>query len=174
MKTNDFEPDKTPSTFDNKEERAMNDIPEIQEGQNSIPKGWLVFFIAAIVFVLWYVVSYTPAISGWSFYKKYEQEMAAAAKQEAAAPRASYAGNEKAISEGKEIFTANCAACHKADATGGIGPNLTLALKYGSAESDLIASVAAGRPNGMPGFLPQLGSERISKVVAFLEKLRKK
>lgn len=152
----------------------MNDSPEIQEGHNSIPKGWLLLFIAAIVFVVWYVVSYTPAISGWSFYKKYEQEMAAAAKTEAAAPTVRYSGDEKAISEGKSIFASNCAACHKADATGGIGPNLTAALKYGSTEIDVIASVSKGRPNGMPGFLPQLGADRIGKVAAYLEKVRKK
>ncbi len=152
----------------------MNDIGEPQEGHNSIPKGWLVFFFAAIVFVIWYVVSYTPAISGWSFYKKYEQEMASAPKTETAAPASRYAGDAKAIGEGKEIFTSNCAACHNADATGGIGPNLTTNLKYGSTENDIIASVAKGRPNGMPGFLPQLGSDRIGKVVAYLEKLRKK
>ncbi len=158
----------------NQQETEMNETPEIQEGHNSIPKGWLVFFFAAIVFVIWYVVSYTPAISGWSFYKNYEQEMAAAAKNEAAKPAGSYAGNEKAISEGKEIYTANCAACHNADATGGIGPNLTAALKYGATENDLIESVGKGRPNGMPGFLPQLGQDRVGKVVAFLEKLRNK
>lgn len=151
----------------------MNDTGEPQDGHNKIPKGWLLFFFAAIVFLLWYVVSYTPAISGWSFYKKYEQEMASAAKTETAAPAGKYAGDEKAIAEGKEIYSANCAACHNADATGGIGPNLITALKYGSTEQDLYTSVAKGRPNGMPGFLPQLGSDRISKVVAFIEKLRK-
>ncbi|NTV99120.1 MAG: c-type cytochrome, partial [Chlorobiaceae bacterium] len=89
-------------------------------------------------------------------------------------PASSYAGDEKAVSEGKEIYATNCAACHNADATGGIGPNLTAALKYGSTESDLFTSVSKGRPNGMPGFLAQLGSDRISKTVAFLETVRKK
>jgi cytochrome c oxidase cbb3-type subunit III len=152
----------------------MNDTPEIQEGHNSIPKGWLVFFFAAIVFLIWYVVSYTPAISGWSFYKKYEQEMAIAAKTEKAVTASSYSGDKKAISEGKDIYTTNCAACHNANATGGIGPNLTAALKYGATENDMFTSVSKGRPNGMPGFLPQLGSDRISKLVAYLETLRKK
>ncbi|NTW83175.1 MAG: c-type cytochrome [Chlorobiaceae bacterium] len=152
----------------------MNDTGEPQEGHNKIPAGWLIFFFAAIIFLIWYVVSYTPAISGWSFYDKYKKEMASAAKTETAAPASKYAGDEKAIGEGKEIFASNCAACHNADATGGIGPNLIAELKYGSTEQDLYISAAKGRPNGMPGFLPQLGSDRIIKVVAYLEKLRKK
>jgi cytochrome c oxidase cbb3-type subunit III len=31
----------------------------------------------------------------------------------------------ESIGKGKEIFTTNCAACHRADAGGQIGPNLT-------------------------------------------------
>ena len=61
------------------------------------------------------------------------------------------------------------------NATGGIGPNLTAAtLKFGATPKDIYESIAKGRPNGMPAFLPQIGSEKISKVAAFLESLRKK
>ena len=35
------------------------------------------------------------------------------------------ATNAEAIAEGKEIFNTNCAACHKTDGGGLIGPNLT-------------------------------------------------
>jgi cytochrome c oxidase cbb3-type subunit 3 len=152
----------------------MNDTGEPQDGHNSIPGGWLLFFFAAVIFLVWYIVAYTPAISGWSFYKKYEQEMAVAAKTKPAVTVNSFSGNEKAIAEGRDIYASNCAVCHKEDGTGGIGPNLTATLKYGSSEKEIFKSVAEGRPNGMPGFLPQLGAERTGKVVAFLEKLRKK
>ena len=153
----------------------MHDTPEPQDGHNKIPKGWLLFFFGGIIFLIGYIVSYTPAISGWSFYHEFEKEMATAAKTEKPETIKEYSDDKEAIKEGKEIFANTCAPCHNADATGGIGPNLTATtLKYGSTGTDIYESIAKGRPNGMPSFLPQIGSEKISKVVAFLETLRKK
>ena len=154
---------------------TMHDTGEPQESHNKIPKGWLLFFFGMIIFVIGYIVSYTPAISGWSFYKEFDKEMASAAKSEKSVTVKQYSGDKEAIKEGKEIFANTCAPCHNADATGGIGPNLTVAtLKFGTNQKDIYESIAKGRPNGMPSFLPQIGSEKISKVVAFLDTLKKK
>lgn len=153
----------------------MHDTGEPGEGHNSIPKGWLLFFFSVIIFLFWYIVSFTPAISGWSFYKGFEEEMAKsvpAATQTAGAPDM-YIGQAAAIDEGKAVYIESCAACHKADATGGIGPNLTAALKYGSTPKDIFESIAKGRPNGMPPFQQQIGNDRIYKLVAYLESLKK-
>jgi len=153
----------------------MHDTGEPGEGHNSIPKGWLLFFFSVIIFLLWYIVSFTPAISGWSFYKGFEEEMAKsvpAASQTAGAPDM-YMGQAAAIDEGKAVYNESCAACHKADATGGIGPNLTAALKYGSTPNDIFESIAKGRPNGMPPFQQQIGNDRIYKLVAYLESIKK-
>ena len=153
----------------------MHDTGEPQESHNKIPKGWLLFFFGMIIFLIGYIVSYTPAISGWSFYNGFDKEMAAAAKSEKSVAVKQYSGDKDAIREGKEIFANTCAPCHNADAKGGIGPNLISAtLKYGATQKDIYESIAKGRPNGMPAFLPQIGSEKISKVSAFLESLRKK
>lgn len=153
----------------------MHDTPEPQNGHNKIPKGWLLFFFGCIIFLVGYIVSFTPAISGWSFYHNFEKEMAVASKTEKPNIVKEYTGDKEAIREGKEIFANTCAPCHNADAKGGIGPDLTTVnLKYGSARKDLYESIAKGRPNGMPSFLPQIGSEKSSKMVAFLETLRKK
>lgn len=151
----------------------MHDNGEPQESHNKIPKGWLLFFFGVIIFLLWYIVSYTPAISGWSFYNGFEKEMASASSTVKPELMKEYTGDKEAIAEGKTIFASSCAACHKADATGMIGPNLTVTLKFGSTQRDLYESIANGRPNGMPPFLPQLGSDRINKVIAFLQTLRK-
>ena len=154
---------------------TMHDTGEPQESHNKIPKGWLLFFFGMIIFVIGYIVSYTPAISGWSFYKGFEKEMASSAKTRPSVDAKHFSGDKEAIKEGKEIFANTCAPCHNADAKGGIGPDLTTVnLKYGSARKDLYESIAKGRPNGMPSFLPQIGSEKSSKMVAFLETLRKK
>ena len=154
---------------------TMHDTGEPQESHNNIPKGWLLFFFGGIIFLIGYIVSYTPAISGWSFYKEFDKEMASAAKSEKSVTVKQYSGDKEAIKEGKENFANTCAPCHNADATGGIGPNLTVAtLKFGTNQKDIYESIAKGRPNGMPSFLPQIGSEKISKVVAFLDTLKKK
>ena len=153
----------------------MHDTPEPQNGHNKIPKGWLLFFFGCIIFLVGYIVSFTPAISGWSFFHNFEKEMAVASKTEKPNIVKEYTGDKEAIREGKEIFANTCAPCHNADAKGGIGPDLTTVnLKYGSARKDLYESIAKGRPNGMPSFLPQIGSEKSSKMVAFLETLRTK
>ena len=139
------------------------------------PKDGCCFFFGCIIFLVGYIVSFTPAISGWSFYHNFEKEMAVASKTEKPNIVKEYTGDKEAIREGKEIFANTCAPCHNADAKGGIGPDLTTVnLKYGSARKDLYESIAKGRPNGMPSFLPQIGSEKSSKMVAFLETLRKK
>ena len=154
---------------------TMHDSGEPQESHNKIPKGWLLFFIGGIIFLLGYVVSYTPAISGWSFYKEFDKEMASAAKTKQSVAVKQYSGDKEAIKEGKELFANTCAPCHNSNAKGGIGPNLTLTtLHFGSTRKDIYESIANGRPNGMPPFLQQIGSEKISKTIAFLESLRKK
>jgi cytochrome c oxidase cbb3-type subunit III len=152
----------------------MNDSGIPQEGHNKIPIGWMAFFVGMIIFVIVYIVRFTPAISGWSFYKGYEEEMKAGQKAAASAPTdaGKYIGKADAIAEGKTEFATSCAACHMADARGGIGPNLKVALKYGSTPDKLFESISAGRPNGMPPFGQQLGNEKAYKIVAFIESLR--
>jgi cytochrome c oxidase cbb3-type subunit 3 len=153
----------------------MSDSGVPHEGGNKIPKGWMAFFIGVIIFLVVYIARFTPAISGWSFYKTYEEEMKAGEKVAAAAPAdpGMYVGKAEAIATGKGEFETSCAACHMADASGGIGPNLKVALKYGSTPADLFESISNGRPNGMPPFGQQLGNDKIYKIIAFIESLRK-
>jgi cytochrome c oxidase cbb3-type subunit 3 len=153
----------------------MNDSGIPQDGHNKIPAGWMAFFVGMIIFVVVYVVRFTPAISGWSFYKLYEDEMKAGEKVAASAPAdaGKYIGKAEAIAEGKAEYETTCAACHMADASGGIGPNLKTALKYGSTPDNILESIASGRPNGMPPFGQQLGKDKVAKLVAYIESLRK-
>ncbi|UWX57228.1 c-type cytochrome [Chlorobaculum sp. MV4-Y] len=153
----------------------MSDSGVPHEGHNKIPKGWMTFFIGVIIFLVVYIARFTPAISGWSFYKQYDEEMKAGAKAAVAAPAepGMYIGKADAVAAGKSEFETTCAACHMADASGGIGPNLKVALKYGSTPADLYESIANGRPNGMPPFGQQLGNDKIYKIIAFIESLRK-
>ena len=96
------------------------------------------------------------------------------ATAEAAESKNPYAGNRAAEEEGGKIFTENCRGCHGEKGGGGVGPKLaTTTRKFGGSDAELFASVAGGRPGGMPAFLPQLGKERVWKVVAHLRHLER-
>ncbi|CAH2031747.1 c-type cytochrome [Trichlorobacter ammonificans] len=118
--------------------------------------------------------------SGWSSEaefaaKKAAQEQAIAANAAASAPQTGGAGAHKEgaladyIAAGKKEYAARCAACHGADAKGGIGPDLTAKqYKYGRSEQAVTESVANGRPGGMPGFRNDLSHEKLEGVVKYL------
>jgi len=40
-----------------------------------VPIGWLIFYVGAILWGIYYVASYTPAFSGWTQVKAYEQSI---------------------------------------------------------------------------------------------------
>ena len=85
-----------------------------------------------------------------------------------------YTGNHEAEEEGEKIFKENCRSCHGDKGAGGFGPKLaTTVHKFGGTDAELFASVAGGRPGGMPAFLPQLGKERVWKAVAYIRHLEK-
>lgn len=154
----------------------MNDHDNPTESENKVPKGMTAFFIFCIVFVVGYVVLYTPAISGWSYYTIFEKKMADAetvALTEGAGEKQSFSGDEAAIAEGADIYASSCAVCHNADGTGGIASDLTAELKFGDSQQELYESIADGREGGMPPFKQQLSKTKILKVIAFMETLRK-
>jgi len=48
---------------------------EAKETGKKLPIGWLLLFWALILWGIYYFVAYTPAISGWSQGKAYEESM---------------------------------------------------------------------------------------------------
>jgi hypothetical protein len=55
--------------FDNLEEYNRKDT------EKNLPIGWLVLFIGLILWGVYYFVSYTPAISGWTQEKAYQESI---------------------------------------------------------------------------------------------------
>jgi len=153
------------------------DLPRdgIGEEDNAIPLWFNVGFYGLMVFGVVYIAYYL--FSGWSAAGQYAAEVEAAEARYAAVreqmPQENpYHGDAAAIAEGQEIFQSICAACHLPDGTGLVGPSLVDPYwKYGRSDHELFESVAEGRPGGMPPWGPQLGSEKIWKVLAFLETL---
>jgi len=90
----------------------------------------------------------------------------------AAAGTNPFAGDSNAITKGREIFQKNCTACHGADATGGIGPDLTDSeWKYGGSDADIFRTISGGRPGGMPNFETTLGRDNIWKVITYIRSM---
>lgn len=48
---------------------------EAKETSKRLPSGWLILFIGLIVWGVYYIAAYTPAISGWSQEKAYEESL---------------------------------------------------------------------------------------------------
>lgn len=153
--------------------KEMSDRFKDLESHNKVPLGWLVFFFALILWGAYYIVRYTPEISGWSFYQEYEKEAARDREMaRALLVENPYEYDEKAIVEGKVLYREHCADCHGEDLTGDIGPDLTGHLMYGESDDKKFESIAEGRPDGMPPFGNQLGRDRIWKVLAYVDSVR--
>ncbi len=48
---------------------------EAKETVNKLPVSWLILFWGLILWGIYYFVSYTPSISGWSQEKAYEESI---------------------------------------------------------------------------------------------------
>lgn len=145
------------------------------ERNNRIPRLFLIFYLALAGWGIWYIAAYTPALSGWSFNERFEREMKEEAKAAAAAsvPHENpYEADPKAVAEGEVLYGEHCAPCHGKDLKGGAGADLTDHLAYGEDDGSMYASVAAGRPGGMPAFGTSLGRDRIWRVLAYVDSVR--
>lgn len=147
----------------------------IGEEDNKVPLWFNVAFLGTIVWAVFYVPYYT--LSGWSQETQYAAQVVVA-EEKAAAVKAQlpsenpYAGDPQAIAEGKQTFEQICAACHKPDGTGLVGPSLVDPYwKYGSTDEERFTSVSEGRPGGMPPWGAQLGTEKIWKALAYVDTL---
>lgn len=111
-----------------------HDYDGIKELDNSLPPWWVYLFYACIVFAGVYLVRYE--ILGAPDQETELKNAMAEAKIEVAeymktAPdlmdenSVTLLTDPADLEKGKAIFAANCVACHRADAGGQIGPNLT-------------------------------------------------
>jgi cytochrome c oxidase cbb3-type subunit III len=111
-----------------------HDYDGIKELDNNLPPWWVYLFYACIAFAAVYLVRFE--ILGADNQEMELKKELAQAKIDVAEymKNAPDLMDEKTVTLltdpadlaiGKEIFTTNCAACHRADAGGQIGPNLT-------------------------------------------------
>jgi cytochrome c oxidase cbb3-type subunit 3 len=155
----------------------------IREYDNPLPKWWLYIFYVTILVVPWYYLNPGGLGSGPPRTVAYEQEMAAArARQPAVAPSsgmteealAARAGDRATLELGKATFATNCAVCHRPDAGGLIGPNLTDDFwLHGGTHLAILTTVTDGvLDKGMPAWGKLLKPEQVTAVAVYVSTLR--
>jgi cytochrome c oxidase cbb3-type subunit 3 len=155
----------------------------IREFDNRLPNWWLWTLYGAIVFALGYWLFFHTWRLGNLPRDAYAAEMAVAAE----AQLARMAGQEltdetlllmsqvpERVAAGGAVFGQICATCHRPDASGDIGPNLTDGYWiHGGSPLQIHHTVTNGVPDkGMVAWMNQLGPQRIQDVVAYLITLR--
>jgi cytochrome c oxidase cbb3-type subunit 3 len=88
-------------------------------------------------------------------------------------PRARlYDTNANAISKGQQLYSwMNCVGCHS-HGGGGMGPALMDdQWRYGGRIDQIAASIAEGRPNGMPAWRGKLTEDQIWQLAAYVRSL---
>lgn len=106
----------------------------IRELDNNLPPWWLYLFYGCIVFAAVYLVRY-EILGGDNPEMELRKEMLQAkadleeykktAPDQMDEKKVTQLTDAPALALGKSIFETNCAACHRADGGGQIGPNLT-------------------------------------------------
>lgn len=167
---------KAASGSQHEQDQVIHEYDGIEEYDNDLPLWWLVTFIGTAVFAVGYWVVYESYHSFDHPRDEYAKVAAAAKEQKKAAGPVSAAAllamskDAKAVEAGKQTFTTTCAACHKADGGGAIGPNLTdSAWIHGGKPDEIYETVSEGMPDKqMPPWGPVLGAEKVQQVVAYV------
>ena len=147
----------------------------IQQLDNPPPRLWVWIFCMTCVFSVFYWMHYhslgfgTLPLEAYNIELKRQTARSMSGKPVTEESLREMAENPVMLQAGREIFTASCSACHKQNAGGIIGPNLT--DKYwlhGSGPLDIYKTVAKGAPNGMAGWEPLLGKTKCQQVVGYV------
>jgi cytochrome c oxidase cbb3-type subunit 3 len=161
-----------------------HDYDGIKELDNNLPPWWVYLFYAGIIFGVVYMVRYE--ILGADNQETELKKELAQAKIEVAEymKTAPDMMDEKTVTlltepadlaAGKEIFTTNCAACHRADAGGQIGPNLTDEqwILGGGIKNIFHTLVNGGRDGkGMIAWKGTLKPKEMQKVASYIISLK--
>nr|WP_315252749.1 cbb3-type cytochrome c oxidase N-terminal domain-containing protein [uncultured Flavobacterium sp.] len=161
-----------------------HDYDGIKELDNNLPPWWVYLFYACIIFSVIYLVRYE--IMGAPDQETELKNELVQAKVEVAeymktAPdlmdenTVTLLTDPADLAEGKTIFTANCVACHRADAGGQIGPNLTDDhwILGGGIKNVFHTLVNGGRDGkGMISWKGTLKPKEMQKVASYVLSLR--
>ncbi len=157
-----------------------HDYDGIRELDNRLPPWWLGIMYGSIIFAFIYLYNYHWSGSEWSSAAEYEAEMEVA--EEAQSIYLEKMANkvnennvealmaEADIAAGKDIFNANCAACHGFQGEGLIGPNMTDEYWiHGGGIKNVFKTIKYGVPEkGMIAWKAQMGPFDMQKVASYI------
>lgn len=154
----------------------------IRELDNKLPRWWVWLFYLTIAFAVIYLTYYHLARAGDLSAAEYEKEMARGDKIKQAA-MAQFEGqlaslqpssDATVLGGGRETFVRLCAPCHRPDAGGLVGPNLTDDYWiHGSNFVDNVKTILNGVPDkGMITWRGLLKPGEIVSVASYLYTLR--
>lgn len=161
-----------------------HDYDGIHELDNQLPPWWKMGFYLTIIFAVVYLFSYHLSGTGKLQQAEYEEQIAEAAQQQAermanaadmvTADNVTICTDPAMILEGKGIFENNCAACHRKDAGGNVGPNLTDDFWiHGGGIHNLFKVITEGvLAKGMISWKSQLSPKQIREVASYVIGLR--
>ncbi|TRX41387.1 cbb3-type cytochrome c oxidase N-terminal domain-containing protein [Flavobacterium restrictum] len=161
-----------------------HDYDGIRELDNNLPPWWVYLFYACIVFAVVYLVRF-EIMGGDNQETELKNEMAKAkidvAEYMKTAPdlmdekTVVLLTDAPSLAEGKSIFAANCIPCHRVDAGGQIGPNLTdeYWILGGGIKNIFHTLVNGGRDGkGMISWKGTLKPKEMQKVASYVLSLR--
>ena len=161
-----------------------HDYDGIKELDNNLPPWWVYLFYACVIFGVIYVARY-DVFGADDQEMELKKEMAQAKIDvDEYLKTAPDLMDEKTVvlltdkenlDAGKEIFTTNCAACHRADGGGQIGPNLTDdRWILGGGIKNLFHTITNGGRDGkgMISWKGTLKPKEIQKVASYILSLQ--
>ncbi len=158
----------------------------IREYDNPLPRWWVIILWVSVVWALVYVANVIPGVgNGAGRVGNYEREMAAARarygdpKVEAQASAVDdstvrvAAADPAVIAAGHQVFVTYCASCHREDAGGNIGPNLTDDYwLHGAQPSQIHHTISTGvLDKGMPAWSAVLDPAQVMSAAAYVTTL---
>ena len=172
-------------SLDNEDQLLLDhDYDGIKELDNNLPPWCVYLFYACIVFGVVYMVRY-EVLGADNQEMELKKEVAQAkidiAEYMKTAPdmmdekTVTLLTDPADLAAGKEIFTTNCAACHRADAGGQIGPNLTddKWILGGGIKNVFHTLVNGGRDGkGMISWKGTLKPKEMQKVASYILSLK--
>ncbi len=154
----------------------------IRELDNNLPRWWVWLFYLTILFAVAYTLYYHVFMMGNLQAAEYKLEMDAGDKIKSVALQKFESGlasmqplkDEVVLAQGLQTFKTLCAPCHREDAGGLVGPNLTDDYWiHGPAFADNLKVIWNGVPEkGMVSWKGILQPKDIHAVASYLHTLR--
>lgn len=155
----------------------------LREGTKPAPIWWFWFILALMTISVVYVMLY-PGLGrfrgalDWSMggriderFVDYEGQFGTQRSLILKAPLAELANSTSAMESAWHVFNNNCSSCHGRDAAGQVKtfPDLTDATwQWGSDESQVIATIHAGREGAMPAWGTVVGQQGVDQLADYV------